>query len=74
MKSITIKKKVKFQLTQTERDKMFRMTNKYFTGSEVVPKNQEVTEAHKDAHWSINAVKDVELTIRLFEDGSWEVV
>lgn len=53
---------------------MFRMTNKYFTGSEVVPKDQEVTEAHKDAHWSINAVKEVELTIRMFEDGSWEVV
>lgn len=53
---------------------MFRMTNKYFTGSEVVPKNQEVTEAHKDAHWSINAVKEVELTIRMFEDGHWEVV
>lgn len=70
MNYIEVKQTVGLLLSSENKDKWFKLTNKFYHGEELVPFDVKVTQEHKDAHWHVNVPRNVELTIRLYEDGS----
>lgn len=74
MKYIDITETVNLSVSQDNKDKCFKLTNMFFCGDEQVLRHQQTTQEHKDAHWNINAGRRVQLKIRVYEDGSMEIL
>lgn len=74
LKYIDVRQTVSLDLSRDNKDKWLKLTNKYYCGKDMLPVDEQASQTHKDAHWSVNACRLVELTIRMYEDGSSEVI
>lgn len=73
-KYVEVKQTTGFHLDHDNKTAWFKLTNKHYYGKEQVPRDATVSKEHKDAHWHVNACRSVDFTIRMYEDGSMEVL
>lgn len=70
MKMIKFKAQtVSLSLNQTQREKCFRLINKYFAGTETIPLNVKCSKEHERAAWAVSTNWRLEVEVMVAENG-----
>ena len=61
-------------LSASDKEKWQHLVNNHYHGTPQIPLDVKVSQQCKDAHWYINCGKAIPIKVRLYDDGSYEVI
>lgn len=71
---IEVSTQVSIHLEQDQKEKWQSLVNNRYHGTSRIPLDVQVSQECKDAHWWINCGKNIPIKVRLYDDGSYEVI
>jgi hypothetical protein len=74
---IEVEQVLGLDLDHVQQQKWLKFTNLHYFGKEEIPlstPNEKISQEHRDVHWYVCCSRKVKIKLRLYDDGSLEVL
>ena len=71
---IEVESMISVPVDDIRKEKWRHLCNEAYTGKKTIPLSEPIPQNLKDVHWYINCDRRVKIRLRLYSDGSLEVL